>query len=134
MTTATPQPDDADSLNRPNAPTLNPQTLSDLALLDPGGHGQLVPRVLNTFLSSMSRLLQQFQQALAAGDMPALRLAVHTLKSSSASIGALQLSACCANAELAVREGRLDEVERLAPLLLAESERVDAAVRLQLTA
>jgi HPt (histidine-containing phosphotransfer) domain-containing protein len=89
--------------------------------------------VLNTYLVSLARLREQLLQARAAGDNDAVRLATHTLKSSSASIGALCLSSLCAQAEQAVRDGQLQGLARLLDQLLAEGLRVDAAVRLRLT-
>ena len=45
--------------------------------------------------------------------MPAVRQVVHTLKSSSASIGALRLSRLCAEIETAIRQDAMDGVRLL---------------------
>lgn len=115
------------------AAVLDADALANLAQLDPTGANRLVQRVLSTFRSSMARLLAQLVQARAQVDVPTLRLVTHTLKSSSASVGALDLSSVCGEAEKALREGRLDDVPALLDQLVAESSRVDAAV-LQLLA
>ena len=108
---------------------LDAAALANLSQLDPGGSSGLLHRILLTYASSLARLRQQMVQGLAHGDMASLRLATHTLKSSSASVGALALSECCAHTELAVREGRLEALPLLIHRLLAEADRVDIAVR-----
>ncbi len=112
---------------------LDAGALANLAQLDPTGANRLLQRVLNTYRSSMARLLAQLAQARAQSDPASMRLVTHTLKSSSASVGALTLSALCGDAERALREGRLEGLPALLDQLVAESARVDAAV-LQLLA
>lgn len=110
-------------------PPLDARTLGQLDQLDPTGANRLVPRVLTAYRDSLARLRGQIANARDADDLASARLAAHTLKSSSASVGALVLSALCAQAEQAVREGQtlllwavLDKLER-------EAQRVDAAVQ-----
>lgn len=117
----------------PGEAVLDATALANLAQLDPTGANRLLQRVLTTYRSSMARLLVQLAQARAQSDPATMRLVTHTLKSSSASVGALALSTLCGDAERALREGRLDGVPALLDQLVAESARVDAAV-LQLLA
>ena len=117
----------------PDEPVLDAASLAALAQLDPTGANRLMQRVLTTYRSSMARLLAQLAQTRAQPDPTTQRLVAHTLKSSSASVGALLLSQLCGDAEMALREGRLDDVPGLLDQLVAESSRVDAAV-LQLLA
>jgi histidine phosphotransfer protein HptB len=112
---------------------LDADALANLAQLDPTGANRLMQRVLTTYRSSMARLLAQLAQARAQPDPASQRLVAHTLKSSSASVGALLLSQLCGDAEKALREGRLEDVPPLLDQLVAEAARVDAAV-LQLLA
>lgn len=108
---------------------LDAQALAGLSMLDPTGTNKLVERVLSTYQGSLARLLQQMSEARQRGDHAAIRLAAHTLKSSSASIGALDLSRLCATTEQAVREGQVDAVPGLVEDLQAEARRVDRAVQ-----
>jgi len=116
------------------APTiLDAHALAELAQLDPTGANRLVERVLSTYISSLARLIGQLGQARAQDDLAAIRLVVHTLKSSSASVGALLLSSMCAAAELAVRNDQPAALPALLDRLQAEAVRVDTAVRQQLS-
>ena len=98
---------------------LDEGALQRLRDLDPAGKNHLLDRVLLAFESSVARLGAQLAEARQNNDMQAVRHAVHTLKSSSASVGALRLSRLCAEIEAAVRQGAyaglpsmLDDVDR----------------------
>jgi hypothetical protein len=80
-------------------------SLADLRALDPGGQARLVQRVLTTYQGSLGRLVDQLAVARAASAWDQVSRVAHTLKSSSASIGALALSALCAEIERSIREG-----------------------------
>jgi HPt (histidine-containing phosphotransfer) domain-containing protein len=77
--------------------------LARLVELDPTGRSRLVERVLEAFRASVARLRPQLEAARRGGDRPTIRLVAHTLKSSSASIGAPALSLVCARIEAALR-------------------------------
>ncbi len=111
----------------PSTSLLDAAALVALHELDPTGANRLVPRVMTTYRASLARLLGQVTLARGCGDAAALRLATHTLKSSSASVGALALSVLCAQAEQAVRDGRLQDLPPLLDQLESEAGRVDAA-------
>jgi HPt (histidine-containing phosphotransfer) domain-containing protein len=109
------------------AAVLDADALERLRELDPHGNSHLLERVLRAFESSASRLAAQFGEARASGDMQGIRHVVHTLKSSSASIGAVALARLCAEIESAIRAeafaalpDRLDAMDReLAAVLQA---------------
>ena len=93
---------------------LDADALAKLSELDPTGANQLVRRVLSAFAASAARLMPQFDAARAGPDLTALRYVAHTLKSSSASIGALALAQTCAQIENLIRSAQTHD---LAPLL-----------------
>ena len=110
-----------------SATLLDADALDRLRELDPTGKSRLMERVLRAFHSSASRLALQFGEARRSGDMQGIRHVVHTLKSSSASIGALALARLCAEIESSIRTEtfaalpeRLDAMDReLAAVLQA---------------
>ena len=100
---------------------LDAVALARLSELDPNGANRLLERVLLAFQASVARLHPQLDAARASDDRATIRLVAHTLKSSSASIGAMQLSQLCAQLEATIR---LDAGESLTPQLDA----LDAAL------
>lgn len=112
--------------------TLDAQALARLHDLDPTGKHGVVQKVMRTFDTSLERGLQQIRSAVAHGDAATIGSLAHTLKSSSASVGALALSARCAEVERAVRDGRLADMASNVPHLLDEGERAQLAVRAML--
>ena len=106
---------------------LDPAALARLIELDPTGENRLLERVLKAFQTSVARLRPQADSARAVGDAAVIRLVVHTLKSSSASIGALQLSQLCAEIETVIRlEPATDLGARLDALDLALDDALHA--------
>lgn len=79
-----------------------------LRSLDPAGGTLFVRRVLATYLSSLERYLPEIQAAHGRGDAAALRMVVHSLKSSSLQIGADAFGQLCAAVELEVVAQGLD--------------------------
>nr|WP_315197612.1 response regulator [uncultured Aquabacterium sp.] len=87
-----------------SAPDLfDPEALRRLRELDPRGDNHLFERVGKAFETSVGRLLPQLDEAFRMNDHAAIMHVAHTLKSSSASIGALKLSHLCAEIETMIR-------------------------------
>ncbi len=61
--------------------------------------------LLETHLEHSAKLVAQVDLAVQNGDLMALERAAHTLKSSSALFGAMDLTAACAGAELNAHAG-----------------------------
>ncbi len=112
-----------------NQGVLDAEALARLRDLDPSGNAGLVPRVLATYTQSLQRLLGQLRAARQDADVQGQHHVVHTLKSSSASVGALKLSALCADIERQLRDGRKDDLDTQLDGLDAEGERVLGALR-----
>ena len=114
---------------------LDAGAIARLSELDPTGENRLIGRVLQAFQASVARLRPQLDAARRDDDRNAIRLVAHTLKSSSASIGALALSQVCAQLESLIRvdpgadlsaplaafDGDLDDALRAIDALLKES-------------
>jgi len=94
----------------PHSPTA-PQPLDAAALarlreLDPEGRAGVLQRVLTVYAASLVRAQAGLEVALHTGDAAATASLAHTLKSSSASVGALALAAACAQVEARLRGGQ----------------------------
>lgn len=112
-----------------HGPAIDPATLARLYDLDPGGQAGIVLRVLRTYDGALASALAGIAAASDASDAGTLRLLTHTLKSSSASVGALRLAALCGESEAIAREGWSAELPPLCARLLDEGLRVQAALR-----
>ncbi|MBL8341451.1 MAG: Hpt domain-containing protein [Rubrivivax sp.] len=103
----------------PAAPTpaqLDAAALARLQALDPEGRHGVVRRVLATYEGALTRQLDQLR---AERDTPTAALAnlAHTLKSSSASVGALALADACAALEQRLRHGAVAQTHDVAHLV-----------------
>lgn len=107
---------------------LDPAALAGLRELDPHGLNRLLERVVRAFQGSLDRLVPQLVEAQSRRDAAGVRHVAHTLKSSSASIGALRLSTLCAQLEAAVRSGSTDGLDAQVGALCAEVDAVRPAL------
>jgi HPt (histidine-containing phosphotransfer) domain-containing protein len=82
---------------------------------DPG----LVAELIDLFLQDAPARMAEVADGLGSGDFQLLERAAHTLKSSSANIGAQGLSALCFEIEKKARQGSDDGLE---PLIEASRE------------
>ncbi len=112
----------------PAAGVLDADALARLSELDPGGKAGLLERVLSAYTQSLQRLLGQLQLARLEADVQAQRHVAHTLKSSSASVGALGLAARCAEVERGLRDGPAHGLDAQLDGLALEGRRVLAAL------
>ena len=103
---------------------LDAEALQRLRELDPTGTSGLVERVFRAFAGSLERLMPQLHAAQMAADWNAVRHVAHTLKSSSASVGAIKLSLLCAEIETMIRTDNLDGLA----VRIEQMERETAAV------
>ncbi len=101
---------------------LDAVALSRLRELDPLGKNHLLERVSQAFHTSAARLLPMLGDALRSNDLAGIRHVAHTLKSSSASIGALLLSQQCAELEAQIRAERVDNLPQQAQAITDEVE------------
>jgi CheY-like chemotaxis protein len=126
----TPPPGNADPAWAAAADSvLDASALERLRELDPKGENQLLSRVIKAFESSASRLMPQLHDAERAGDHAGVRHVAHTLKSSSASIGAIKLSQLCAEIETMVRTERVENLDVRLGAMRAEVEIVLQALK-----
>jgi HPt (histidine-containing phosphotransfer) domain-containing protein len=104
------------------------QVLARLGDLDPDGRQGLIRRVLQTYESTLGRQLQDLAQARACADVQQLGRIAHTLKSSSAAIGATALAQGCAAIEQGTRTGACMPPEAALDALVAQAQAVSRTV------
>lgn len=90
---------------------------------------ELIQELAVTYLDSSYKLMADLSKAHGSQDYDGIRRAVHTLKSSSASLGAEKLSELCLELEHASKTRREEECQHLLGALQAEYQRVEAALK-----
>ena len=85
--------------------------------------------VVDSFLEDTPHILQAMRNSVDAGDAVALRQATHTLKSTSATLGAMTLSNLCKQLEAIAKDDTLAGAPEIASQLQAEYERVRCALQ-----
>jgi signal transduction histidine kinase/CheY-like chemotaxis protein len=86
-------------------------------------------RIIGLFLEDAPRLIAQLEAASTIPDLDAMRDAAHTLKSSSANVGAMALSTAAKRVELGARARKLDRPAVAVALVIAEYARARMALQ-----
>jgi histidine phosphotransfer protein HptB len=112
------------------AALLDPEAIRRLRELDPSGGNKLLERVVNAFSISLDRLLPDLASAREGDtlDLAVVRHVSHTLKSSSASLGAMALSARCADIETMARDGQTQGLSEQLDAMLQDIQQVRTAL------
>jgi signal transduction histidine kinase/DNA-binding response OmpR family regulator len=106
---------------------LDPSTLDTLRKLQRDGQPDLLAQLFRIYLAESPRLADVLRAAAARSDAAALTKAAHTLKSSSANIGARRFSTLCAQLQDLGRAEDCTSAAALLPAFEAEYAAVCAA-------
>jgi len=106
-------------------PVLDEETLDELYAVI----GADAARIVAVYLEDAPQLIAQLEQAALGPDFDALREAAHSLKSSSANLGAMALSAAAKRIELGARLQSLDRPAVAVALVVSEFDRARRALQ-----
>ena len=109
----------------PSFPVLDQTMLEELREIA----GDETARIITVFLEDAPRLISTLEKAAAIPDLDAMRDAAHTLKSSSANVGAMALSAAAKRVELGARARKLERPAVAVALVIAEYARARMALQ-----
>ncbi|WP_255470620.1 hybrid sensor histidine kinase/response regulator [Pseudoxanthomonas sp. 3HH-4] len=109
----------------PSFPVLDQTMLEELREIA----GDETTRIITIFLEDAPRLIGTLEKAAAVPDLDAMRDAAHTLKSSSANVGAMALSAAAKRVELGARARKLERPAVAVALVIAEYARARMALQ-----
>jgi PAS domain S-box-containing protein len=110
--------------------SIDAKTLETIRALQRQGKPDLLARVINIYLEDSLRLLEALRQALSHGDGVGLKRQAHSLKSSSANVGAMRLAELCAELEANGERESMDWIGQR----ITRIEKEYGAVRDELTA
>ncbi|WP_298940139.1 response regulator [uncultured Psychromonas sp.] len=102
--------------------SVDPDALNKIASLQPGHSDALVNKVITLYLNTLKDSLSVFKGI--ASDHESIRKAAHTLKSSSANVGAFQLAKLSNNLEQAIISQADSLISALIDEIETESQRV----------
>jgi len=91
-----------------NVTALDPSAIAHLKQIAKGVQGDIVGKMVRLFRTDAPTQIDSMRRALESADSEALRRAAHNLKSSSAYIGATELSYCCMRLEQVARDRSMD--------------------------
>jgi CheY-like chemotaxis protein len=114
------------------AEVLDRQVLDQLRKLLTNGKPELLARTINLYLVESPKLMQKLKQAAGAKDAPEIARCAHSLKSSSANVGATLLSRYCAEIEASARRADTEEASETFARIETEHGRVQSALSAEL--
>ena len=98
-------PPETGAAAKPPASPIDKNVLDGIRALEGDGSRGLLERIINLYLTDAPRLVEGILSAAEKGDTESLLRAAHTLKSSSANVGATGLSELCRKVEGMARAG-----------------------------
>jgi signal transduction histidine kinase/CheY-like chemotaxis protein/HPt (histidine-containing phosphotransfer) domain-containing protein len=111
---------------------IDESVLNVLARLQRDGRPGIVRRVITLFLHSAPALLKDMEEGAERDDNVLLHRSAHTLKSASANVGALALSAHCKELEALAREGPVADARSRVATIGEDLRRAQAALSVRL--
>jgi HPt (histidine-containing phosphotransfer) domain-containing protein len=137
-TTAVAPFDEASRTGRPAGDTdgavLDPGPLEAIRAIERSGRTGMLRKVVSIYLETTPGRLRELQESLARGDGDALRRAAHSLKSSSANLGATKLTDLSRELEGLGRNGTVIGAAPVLEQVELEYLRVAAALEKQTVA
>lgn len=119
------------AMNSPELSTVLDSEILETFLVTMGEDGaDLLSQLIDTYLSESPKFVEAIEQAITQADAATLNISAHSLKSSSAALGATRLAQLCKELEVMGREGHMTEAKALVEPLKAEYIRVEAAMQL----
>lgn len=109
-------------------PTLDPLALDQLRPFKGHDGGSLLGNLIQIYLDQLPANVEGLRQALLDGDAHSVFKIAHTLKSTSASLGAYALQGLCQRFEDAGRKEDLSAIESFQAMFETETSKVRAAL------
>jgi len=108
---------------------LDPAALKQIRALQRPGGPNILHKVISSYLKDSSQLIETIREAIAQNDPPTLHRAAHSLKSTSATVGAQSLAGLCKDLEAIGRARTTDHAAALLPAIEKEYQQVATALR-----
>lgn len=93
--------------------TIDKGALQQIADLDPEQNGELLNSIIDSYIDNAASLMRDLREAVSGQDIEGATRAAHSLKSSSANVGATKLASVCAETESLGRSQNMSGVAGL---------------------
>ncbi len=113
-------------VSRPS--TIDQKALDNIRSLQKEGDPPVLDKIVNIYLSNSPKLIQTLREAVTEPDATAMQKAAHSLKSSSANMGAMTLSSLCKELEMMGRNNSTENAGKILSEIESEYERVRVAL------
>jgi HPt (histidine-containing phosphotransfer) domain-containing protein len=108
---------------------LDPQAIENLRALNPGDNDEFLREIAGIFLEDTPQRIVELDQSAVAGDTARFTRAAHSIKGSSANLGASSLRAVAEKLEHQARNQGLADVAGLVEQVKAEFARTQVALQ-----
>jgi HPt (histidine-containing phosphotransfer) domain-containing protein len=109
-------------------PVIDPQAIENLRSLNPGDNDEFLREITGIFLEDTPLRIAELEQSLAAGDIAKFTRAAHSIKGSSANLGALTLRAVAEKIEHQARSGGVTDAAKYVGEIKTEFARAQEAL------
>jgi HPt (histidine-containing phosphotransfer) domain-containing protein len=110
----------------PDLPVIDPQAIENLRSLNPGDNDEFLREIASIFLEDTPLRIAELEQSLVAGDLAKFTRAAHSIKGSSANLGALTLRAVAEKIEHQARTNGIAAAAGFVPDVKTEFVRAQA--------
>lgn len=106
------------------ASSLDGQALARVREMQREGQPDILTKLIDLYLSTSPALIVDLESGMQSKNARMIEHSAHTLKSSSANLGALQFAELCAEVEVNAREGHLDNIDSQCRRVIEEFSQV----------
>lgn len=117
-----------DKLSQNQSSCLNSKMLTDIRLLLGEDAEDFIPDLITDYLQSSQDLLNNLESSIESKDKEKIQMNAHSLGSSSATLGAMNLAKYCHQMELVARNGKDGKYETLLKKINGEYSQVVSAL------
>ncbi|MEP5766558.1 MAG: response regulator [Halieaceae bacterium] len=117
--------------HRTSQTQLDREALANVSALQREGAPNILHRMIDLYLETSPNLVDEMTAGVTEGDARVVQMSAHTLKSSSAVLGASELAELCRQLEEMGRNAELDDCQKLLSGLAEEFARVCDALALE---
>ncbi len=101
-----------DQVEEANLEKLNSNTINNIRALQREGAPDILEKIVGLYLDNSSNIIVEIQQSVEQRDAKRIRSATHSLKSSSANLGADGLAELCKEMELLGKNNQLEGIDQ----------------------